>query len=398
MAKTSTGEILGRYALSLAVVTPVLLFARMQLRYLLAARPEADWGVLLRARLLATGATAAILALAAQVWLPSETAALLALVGLSRAVEDVGDLLYGLRQRSHQWSRIAASQILRGLGGAATVIAVSLLTGRFDTGLAANLIWQLGLTLALDARGLRWPSGSWRAAVGTLGECWTLGAAAAVVSLNGNLPRYALEASVGAAAVGHYAALSQVALLGNLPVQAMGVAALARLGARAEQGRGPFLRLTAGLAAVSVAIGLAGVAASWQFGARLLALLYSPEIEALAASLTWMMAGALCTFLTAVFGYSLVALGERRAQLGAFGASGLVGLAACWALIPEHGVPGAAAANLLCWLAAATFSGAALWIRCKSLPVAISDCPAEEASSTLNGCSAPVRSSCSSAL
>ena len=404
IAKTSTDEILGRYALALAIVAPALLLARMQLRYVLAALPEADWGGLLRARLLATGTAAAALTLTAPLWLPSETAAALAALAFARAFEDLGDLAYGLRQRSGQWTRIAVSQTLRGLGGAAALATGMTLTGGLLGGVLGHLLWQIAVTAGFDARGLRWPPGRWRDAWTPIRACWPLGGSAALVSVIGNLPRYALEMEAGAAAVGHFAALAQIALLGNLPVQAMGVAALGRLGERAAQGRRPFLRLTAALAAASAGVGAAGLVVAVWGGAELLRWLYRPELAVLAPLLPWMMAGAVCTFLTGVLGYALVALGARRTQLAAFGLAALAGAVACRALVPAHGLRGAVWANLLCWLAAAAFSGIALLLRSRSLglegstPRLGADCPGSGSSSKLDGCSAPVRSSCSSAL
>ncbi len=130
IAKTSTSESLGQYAVALAVVSPVLLFARMQLRFLLASQPGAEFGVYLRSRLMASGACALLVAAVAAGTLAAGHAVVIALVAASRAVEDVGDLLYGLRQRDGRWNRIAASQMLRGLGGAAA-LAAGMCLGRF---------------------------------------------------------------------------------------------------------------------------------------------------------------------------------------------------------------------------------------------------------------------------
>lgn len=388
---------MGQYALALAVVSPILLFARMQFRFLLASQTAAEFGIYLRARLLATGLSTLAIACGALWLLDSASAWVFALVAAARAVEDLGDLLYGVRQREGRWNRIAVSQVLRGLGGAMALAAGMTAGGSLTAGLAAGLLWQIVVTARLDARGLRWPAGDWGAALGCLRACWPLGAAAALVSLNGNLPRYALEWFAGSEAVAYFTALSQLAMLGNLPVQALGVAALAELGLRAKSGRRSFGRLIALLAAVSVSIGLAGLAAVAWGGERALLLLYTPEIAASAPLLGWVMAGALCTFLTATFGYGLVSLGEKRAQMYVFALSALAGLAACHALVPGYGLEGAVFANLVCWSSAALLSGLALWMRAQDLPAEAPDCPAPTESSKLSPCSAPVGSSFPSA-
>ncbi len=227
--------------------------------------------------------------------------------------------------------------------------------------------------------------------------CWPLGAAAALVSLNGNLPRYALEWAAGSEAVGYFTALSQLAMLGNLPVQALGLAALGSLAQRARTGRRSFARLIALMAAVSVSIGLAGQAAAVWAGETALLFLYTPEIAASAPLLGWVMAGALFTFLTATFGYGLVSLGEKRAQMYVFALSALAGAAACWALVPAYGLEGAILANLVCWSSAAFLAGGALWVRAQELPDEAADCSEPSESSKLSPCSAPAGSSYPSA-
>lgn len=397
IAKTSTSETLGQYALALAVVSPILLFARMQLRFLLAAQHDAPFGVYLRSRLLATGSCALLIAAVAAGLLETERAWVISLVAFSRAIEDLGDLLYGLRQRQGRWNRIASSQVLRGVGGAVFLAAGMTAGGSLGAGLLANLAWQIGVTVWVDAKGLRWPAGEWRVAAQSLRSCWPLGAAGALVSLTGNLPRYALEMVSGSDAVGYFTALSQVALLGNLPVQAMGVAALTELGRRARFGRRSFARLVALLAAVSVVIGLVGQAAAIGFGEAILQLLYTPEIAATAPLLKWVIAGAMCTFLAATFGYGLVSLGEKRAQMYVFGLSALAGLVACWSLVPAYGLEGAILANLVCWSSAAFLAGGALYIRALDLPSETADCSPPPESSKLSPCSAPAGSSYPSA-
>lgn len=393
IAKTCTSQTLGQYALALAVVTPVLLFARMQLRYLLASQSDAKWGAYLRARILATGSCAFLLAATALTSLTADVGIVIALVAGTRAIEDIGDLLYGERQRRDDWDRIAGSQLLRGLGGAAALALGMHLGGTLVVGLAANLTWQALLTAGFDARGLARPAGSWAEAGRCLQLCWPLGAAAALVSLNGNLPRYALELFAGPEAVGHFAALSQLALVGNLPIQALGVAALAELGRRSKIGQRSFGAMIGKLALVSITVGTVGVIASWRWGDDALALLYTPAIAAQATLLIWVAGAALFTFLTAVFGYGLVSLGEKRLQMWVFGLSAAAGAAACAALVPGNGLAGATMANLVCWSCAAFLSGGALYMRAQQLPDETADCPQPSTSSTLNACSAPVGSS-----
>lgn len=381
------------YALAVAVVAPVMLFARMQLRYLLASRPEAEFAVYLRGRLIASGGCLILLSGAASGLTSADQAGIIALVAASRFLEDLGDLSYGVRQRQDRWSRIAGSQLLRGLGGSAAVIGTTALGGSLAAGLGANVAWQLFVTLRVDAVDMEWPAGSWLRALGCLRTCWPLGVAATLVSVNGNLPRYALELYGDSAAVGQFAALMQLGLLGNLPVQGLAVASLADVGRRAREGRGRVQRLLGAQALVSLLIGLAGLAVAFVWGQPLLLLLYTPEIAALAPLLPWAVAGAIFIFLSAVFGYGLVALGGKNTQVVVFGLSALTGAAACRAFIPDYGLEGAVMANLVGWSSAAILSGAALYERTLRISPETEVCPPERESSKLNACSTPVGSS-----
>jgi O-antigen/teichoic acid export membrane protein len=283
-------------------------------------------------------------------------------------VEDGGDLLLGMAQRAGKWTTIACSLAVRGLGGALAVGLALAATRDLRAALLAGLFWQAGVTFLHDwpqvrdqVGRLELPSRSDVAAA--LGTYTPLGAAAALVSLNAYIPRFAVERYLGIEAVGAFTALAQIALAGNMAVQAVGQAAVAPLGRAYAAGARPFLRQTAGLLVFALLCGAAGVAAAVVAGPQVLALLYRPEYAAYGDELVWMMAAAAFTYFTATLGYALVASGEHRMQLWVFGASAATALAVSVAMTPAWGMLGAAGALLASWIVAAAGAAVALALR-----------------------------------
>lgn len=375
VAKLCPVEELGRFALAIAWATPVMLAARMQLRYVLAADAEGalPFAAAARARALAAGAALLAIVAGAVQLADAETAWTLVLVALIRAADDAGDLLLGLAQRADDWSLIARSLALRGLGGAA-VLGLSLGAGAgLRAALPAVAAWQAALTLwhdwpAVRARVSPAEHASWTRAWEVARGHWALGAAAALVSLNSYAPRYAVEHFLGLEMLGVFSALAQVALAGNLAVQAIGQAAVAPLGRLFREDRRAFVRRVRGLAVLAALIGLAGFVAAAGWGSRFLAMLYTPEYARYGEVLSGLTAAAACTYVTATLGYGLVAAGERAAQLRVFSFSTFVVLAVSFAATPVWGLAGAAAALLLAWALAAALTARALRRRLQSCP------------------------------
>lgn len=368
VAKLCPVEELGRFAVALAWAAPVMLAARMQLRSVLAADAQGrlPLGLAVQTRGLATAAALAVIAVLAFGLASPPTAWAVTLAALSRAAEDAGDLPLGLAQRAGAWPAIARSFVLHGVGGAAA-LGVALASGRGLLGaMGAALAWQLGVTLLHDwrvappgAAALEWTP--WRAALGAARSNAALGGAAALVSLNAYVPRYAVERFLGLEAVGVYTALAQLALIGNLAVQAVGQAAVAPLGKAFHEDPRAFRARLPGLLAFAALAGGAGLIGAYAAGGWGLALLYTPEYARQRDTLVWLMAAAALTYITAILGYALVAAGERSAQLRIFAVSTAVSLAASLAATPFWGLLGAAAALLAAWAVAA--AGAALALR-----------------------------------
>lgn len=346
---------LGRYALAAALTAPLLLLARMQFRSVVAAEGEAQAGLdtFFLTRLLASGTAVAAAAAGGALLFDTATAAVVLCLALERGAADLAELAWGFEQRRGNWAGIARSQALHSLALAAPLGAFLSAGLGLPVALTLAAATHLVIFLAVDAPRPRLSLArtvDFRSCLALARRCGWLAPAAALVSLTGHMPRFALDRWADLETVGSFAALVQLTLLGNLAVQALGQAALAPL-ARADivRFRNQLARLTRQAAAVAAA----GTVLAAACGGPLLALLYGPDFSRLAPQLAALAAASVFLHWAGVWGYALMALGERRLQvpiyLAAVAASAAV---AAWT-VPAWGLWGGIAAYAAGWAVAA---------------------------------------------
>ena len=124
LARLGTREVLGQFALGLAVTAPIDMFTRLQLRSLLAADAAPHHGVsdYLRVRfsmsaLAILGSAAAGLALGYN----DEILRVIVVLAIAKGVEAGSDLAYGWFQRADQMQYVGLSNILRSILSVAAV-------------------------------------------------------------------------------------------------------------------------------------------------------------------------------------------------------------------------------------------------------------------------------------
>jgi O-antigen/teichoic acid export membrane protein len=348
-AKLGGAEMLGQYALALAVTTPAVMLAHLNLRAVLATdvHEAHSFGDYLAARLAATGLSLAAIAVVAIVSGQSGTmVAAILVMALSQSVENVSDIYYGAMQRRDEMARIARSMIARGLVSAAGFGIALWITGNLVWALVAMTAGRLAVLLAFDrpvgAAGEHLERSGWRAELAILRTALPLGVVLMLASLNTNLPRYVIERSLGVRELGAFAAVASFVAVGSTMVNALGQAATPRLarhfGAREF---GHFRALTFKLAGAVLALGLAGVLVAAVLGKVVLRLIYRPEYEIYSGLLVGVMCAAVLGYLAIALGYVLTSTRAFNAQVPLFCAvAGSCGLAS-WLLVPGFGLTGA---------------------------------------------------------
>jgi len=373
-AKLGTPEMLGQFALGLAVVSPVITLTNLQLQQVQAtdARQQYQFGDYLALRLITT--PLAIVVILGIVFITDyrwETVLVILLVGLARAAESVSDVFYGLLQQRERMDRVAKSMVIKGL---LSLIALSL--GVYYLG---SVVWgAVGLlfawTLVLLAYDI-WsgavvlqdlPQGrprltSRKALLSKLQPRWQiktlkelvrlalpLGVVAALVLLNTNIPRYFIERYLGEWELGIFAALAYIMVAGLLVLLAIAQAVSPRLAKHyvARNGR-QFSMLLLRMLFVAVSLGLIGVLIALIAGQEILALLYGPEYAVYWDVFLWLMVAAAINYIGAILGVGMTAARYFGVQVPLYFSVVCSCAAACLWLVPAAGLRGAATALII---------------------------------------------------
>lgn len=356
IARLGSTESVGRFALGLAVTTPVFLFAGLHLRAAQATDAARTFhfrdylGVRLVGMAAALAATAAVVGLSGY---DPETALVVLAVALSKAVEGASDAYYGFLQQHERMRPMAASLVARGALSVGAVAAVLFAGG--GVGLATLAVagcWAIVLLAhdrrvaapilrALGERGT--PRLERRAATRIVVLALPLGFVMLLVALRTNLPRYFVEHGLGAAELGLFAALASFVAAGNLVVSALGQSASPRL-ARAHYAgdRAAFRRLLLRLVGVAIAIGAAAIAVAIGAGRPLLRVAFGEPYAARSDLLGWLMVAGLLSYVTSFLGYGLTATRRFAVQLPLFAGTAAACAAASALLVPRYGLTGAA--------------------------------------------------------
>jgi len=357
LAHLGDAAAVGRFSLGLAITAPMMLFAGLSLRAVQAtdARREfllADYAGL---RLLMVAIALSAIVSIAFCGYSGETAAIIALFGVSKSIESLSDLLYGFWQQHERLELIAKSLILRGLlaiilGAAAyaathaTWAAVLGITAAwalvfiaFDLKHAIILAQQTGQSLR--------PCVSLDHMKKLAKLALPLGLVAMLVSLNANIPRYAISHFQSMREVGTYSALSYVHMAGTMVVVALSQAASPRLAIYASRNHSrEYRKLFSQMLLVGLVLAIFVVSAATLFGRQILLVLYGSEYASSDQLFVWLSAAAGITFVASFVGTGLTSARHFRIQLPLFLSITGINVALCFFWVRSDGLMGAAKA------------------------------------------------------
>jgi O-antigen/teichoic acid export membrane protein len=350
VARSGGPEMVGRFALALAIAAPVMLFSNLSLRPALVTdvRGEHPLGRYLALRLAKTAIGGTIVVgLALALRLESEGALLIVVVGLAKSSENLSDILYGVAQRHERFDLIARSMSARGLLGLLAMAAGIAATGEVVWGaLALALAWALVLALYDWPKTAAWrrasaPAGAPRTWLGLAWSVLPLGVAVLLFSLNGNLPRYVIADWFGEAELGVFAAMAYLVAAGGMLINVLGQVASPRLArAAARHDRSAFAKLLGAVSAPALALGLLGVLSAAIYHKEVMTILYGDQFAAYSELLVWVMVVGLISFVTSGFGFGATALRMFRIIPLVHGATCAFNLVACLILAPLCGMLG----------------------------------------------------------
>lgn len=334
-AKLGSPEIVGQFVLGLAVAEPVMAFANLQLRIVLAtdSKHEFAFGAYLSLRLVTSAfAFLLITAIVLAVGYRRETALVIVAVGFAKAIDSISDLLYGLLQRYERMDRIAKSMIIKGL----MALTFSSIVFYFT----ANLFWSIvGLALAwllvlvgYDAKNAAWVQKTairrqsdagldmtgltavlrprWEKSMlqKLLWSALPLGFVMLLTSVNANAIRYFIDRYLGERELGIFGALAYFMLIGFTLVRALGQVASPRLAKYYATGNAmAFRKLLLGLVACGGLLGTIGVLVVSSAGQLVLTLFYQPEYAEYVDVFFWLMAASGVSYIASFLGYAVTA-------------------------------------------------------------------------------------------
>ncbi len=362
LAKLGTPEMLGQFALGLAVCAPVITFTNLALRPVQAtdARQEKQFGHYLALRLVTVPLALMMIAvIVLAVGYARNTALVILVVGVAKALESVSDVFYGLLQQHERMDRIAKSMIGKGLLSLVALTIGVYLSGRLVWGVASlAAAWALVLLLydmrssallltaaprgdtSMSSTHLR-PLWERSALIGLAKLSLPLGFATMLVSLNANVPRYFIAHILGERELGIFAAMAYFQMPGLAVVNALAQAASPRLAKYYSHGNSvAFRKLLLKLVGIGVLLGGVVVLMALAAGRELLTLLYRPEYAEHTNVFVWLMVAAAIGHAGSFLGYGVTASRYFKIQPFILLISVVFTTTLCLQLIPLHGLLG----------------------------------------------------------
>jgi O-antigen/teichoic acid export membrane protein len=376
LAKLGTPEIVGQFTLGLALTAPVMVFSNLQLRAIQAtdAHQEYQFDDYLQLRLLTT--MLAMLVILALVWIGEyrgETAWVLLLVGLAKAIESISDILHGLQQQHERMDRIAQSMMMKGM--------LSLFALGIGVQFMDSLTWGLiGLVIAwafvllfYDIPGtqefrsksillplqsstktsLKWVKFlpiKWqrekllKLALGAV----PLGFVMLLISLQSNMPRYFIEKYFGSRDLGIFSAIAYLQVLGMTVVSALGQSASPRMAKYYFGGEHKeFYNLLTKLVGLFILLSGLCVLIVSITGQKILSTIYQPEYAQYHDLLIWIMVASGIWYVACLFGYAATAKRLISYQPVIVSVSLFASFWSCYWLVPHYGLWGASLSMLI---------------------------------------------------
>lgn len=357
LAQLGTPEHVGQYALALAISGPVMLFFSLQLRAILAS--DADrlyaFAVCWRLRIITSPfawTVVATIALFGRFGL--QTAIVIFVAGIAKAIETFSDLCYGTSQRDNRLDLVGKSLAIKGPLSLAALVSLVWATQSVAVGYAGlGAVWLLLLVTydlpnARRAEPAARRSSPWaRPNFGEQRQLIFVGLPLAVsialLSLAVALPNILVARYLGEREVGIFAAFTSLAWAGVPLINALGQTAMPRLGELyVTQNRRRLRALVVALAALGALLGTVELLGAWLVGEPVIALLYGREYSAQAGVLNWLMATSTLSFAGRFVADALTAMRATRIQLFVQGLTVAVVAVGGIAVLPQAGLDGIA--------------------------------------------------------
>jgi O-antigen/teichoic acid export membrane protein len=388
LAKISTPEVVGQFALAMAVAIPITFLADFRLRvlYVTDTQEKYRFREMLGLRfVLACVSLLAILITCAIARFDSYASIVTLAVGVAQLADFLSESYFGKLQRDERMDRIAISLIARNILAVTLFTTAVFVTHQLLWGIAGILLGRSLVLLFYDARygapdpeaTARVPArSSWKLRLldrfrpewnlsrqrEMLAVALPLAIVSVLVSVNGYVPRYVLESYLGKRDLGMYSAINYIPAGCFMVATALGYAVFARLSKLFGHGDlAGFRRLLLRIAGVYASLGVAGVIGAAVLGRQVLSFVYRPEYAQHVELLRWLMVVGAIQCLTMSMQCGLTAASQFRVQVPLFAGVAATSLIGCLLLVPRMGLAGAALAALISSLVQLCASATLVW-------------------------------------
>lgn len=372
-------EMVGKFALGLAIATPITVIAMLQLSAVQVtdAKNEYAFGNYFGTRLLMS--FLGILVIIAIAWLgdyPKETACVIFLAGLFKSISALSDIFRGLFRHHERMDLSAISLMIKNISALAIVFVVMTVSGQIVPALVGIAIAYMLVFLVYDisraiklfsfkvgpskARSSILPSFEVRTILKLVRLALPLGIVVFLISLQDSVPKYILEAYRGEASLGFYAAIAYPMVIGTTVVTAMTQAVIPRLANYCVNKFSHYRQLIRKLLMIGVIMGLFFVGGVLVFGKLVLSILYTAEYASYNVEFTLLAIGTAVSFISSFYGCGLTAARLfKTAMVIKILTCAVTVLTAFW-LIPSYGIRGASILYIVVFSASLVFAYTAM--------------------------------------
>ena len=361
LTKLIRPELVGQYALSLAIVYPVIALTSFQLRAVVASGMyrQTHFGHYLGLRLYTTSlALIIVFAITQILGYRMELTAVVLIVCMAYAIENISDIYYARLQLHDRIVRISHSLIARTLLSVFG-LTVGIYVGRnLFWGIAGIMVARATVLLGYDMRehthGLTEQSVDCSRSE-TLKPClhlkvqrellwftFPLGILTLLVTLNASIPSYFIKHALGERELGIFSTIGFMVSAGSIAVLSLGQSAFTRLArAYATENVGGFWSTLGKLLALGATVGVCGVILSKVAGEEILTIAFRPEYAERADLLPWIMAAGGVGYMGQFLGIGMTAARYYHSQIVLLILVGLSLSVTSYFLVPRHGLLGA---------------------------------------------------------
>jgi O-antigen/teichoic acid export membrane protein len=359
--KWGSPDIVGKYALALTIITPVMTFAMMQLKQVQVtdAHQLFEFKDYLSTRILVVFLS--LLCVNLFVWLGSyslETKIVISMLSLGKLIDSVSDIIRGIFQKHERMKYTSISLIIKGLSGLTTVAIIFVITHNLMiTLLGLSLVWLISLFLYDIPIGIKFLTDTDKVSWQQFGLfipdfnlvkiqklvriSFPLGIVLGIGSLQTFLPRFFLEKYYGEALLGYFAAISYPLAVGNMVIAALSQSTLPRLAKYFAENMIQYKKLLLKILALGFLIGIVFVSSVVLVGKQALVLLYRPDYSEFHAAFILMSFSGAISFLSAFCGTGITAARSFNVQVLFSGIATTGTAIAALTLIPKYGIIGA---------------------------------------------------------